>query len=238
MNNSNVDRFVIKISGEAFDPGNDNCIDIEWLKCFSAEIAGLKEEISVVVGGGNIIRGASLWAQNISRVKADKMGMIATVINGLAFVDAFTETDVRARMFTAFEIESIGERFSVDAVNESFEKGEVPVFAGGTGNPFFTTDTAAALRSAEIGADLLIKATKVDGIYTSDPLEDKDAQRIEEISYMDVLKRDLEFMDKTAISLCRDNDIDVLVTSLEDPSSIRKVTEGEHIGSIVRRQKC
>jgi len=190
-------------------------------------------EIAIVIGGGNIIRGLAASHRGIDRVTGDHMGMLATVINALALQDALEKTGVTTRVQTAIDVRDVAEPFVRRRAIRHLEKGRVVIFGAGTGNPFFTTDTAAALRANEIHADVLLKATGVDGIYTSDPKIDADAERLDRVSYQSVLERNLRIMDAAAISLCRENDIPIVVFELMKAGNIERVMGGEVIGSVI-----
>ena len=198
-----------------------------------AEVQGLGVEVAIVIGGGNIFRGVAASARGMDRATADYMGMLATCINALALQDALEHECVITRTMTAIEMRAIAEPFIRRRAVRHLEKGRVVIFAAGTGNPYFTTDTAAALRAMEIRADVLIKATKVDGIYSADPMKVPDAQRFETISYMDVVVRGLQVMDATAISLCKDNRMPIIVFNLRTHGHLKRVVLGERVGSLV-----
>ncbi len=197
------------------------------------EIQSLGVQTAVVIGGGNIFRGIAASAKGMERATADYMGMLATVINALALQDALEKAGVVTRVLSAIEMRAVAEPFIPRRAVRHLEKGRVVIFAAGTGNPYFTTDTAAALRAAEMRADVILKGTKVDGIYTADPMIDKTAKRYESISYLEVLERQLKVMDSTAISLCMDNKLPIVVFNLREPGNIRKVIMGEPIGTTV-----
>jgi uridylate kinase len=198
-----------------------------------AEIQGLGVETAIVIGGGNIFRGVAASARGMDRATADYMGMLATVINALALQDALEQTGINTRVVTAIEMRAVAEPFIRRRAIRHLEKGRVVIFAAGTGNPYFTTDTAAALRAMEIKADVILKGTKVDGIYTADPMIDTAATKYETISYLQVLERQLKVMDTTAISLCMDNKLPIVVFNLRQAGNIRKVVLGEAIGTTV-----
>src|ERR1039458_7856854 len=207
-------RILLKISGEALAAGQGFGVDNTRVHEIAAEIAEVHRlgiEIAIVVGGGNFFRGVAEQAKLMDRVSADHMGMLATVINALALQDALEKQNVFTRVMTAIEMNQVAEPFIRRRAIRHLEKGRVVVFAGGTGNPYFSTDTAASLRAMEIKADAILKATKVDGIYTDDPMKFKDAKKFNHISYMDVLKLGLKVMDSTAISLCKDNNLPIIV---------------------------
>lgn len=197
------------------------------------EVVGLGVELAVVIGGGNVIRGLAAAEHGIERVTGDYMGMLATVINALALQDALEKRNVDTRVQTAIDIRDVAEPFIRRRAIRHLEKGRVVIFAAGTGNPYFTTDSAAALRANEIHADVLLKATKVEGIYTADPKKDPDAELLRSVTYQQVLGRDLRFMDAAAISLCRDNGIPIVLFDLRETGNIRRVVLGEEVGSTV-----
>jgi uridylate kinase len=229
-------RILLKLSGEALAANQGFGVDSARIAEISAEIAdvhSLGVQIAIVVGGGNFFRGVAEQAKNMDRVSADHMGMLATVINGLALQDALEAQEVHTRVQTAIEMNQVAEPFIRRRAIRHLEKGRVVIFAGGTGNPYFSTDTAASLRAMEIKADAILKATKVDGIYDADPMLVKDATKFSEISYMEVLKRGLKVMDSTAISLCKDNNLPIVVFNLNERGNIRRVVTGEKIGSLV-----
>src|SRR5262245_24069838 len=198
-----------------------------------AELKSLGVEASIVIGGGNIFRGLVASARGMDRSTADYMGMLATVINALALQDALEKLDVPTRVLTAIEMRSVAEPFIRRRAIRHLEKGRVVVFAAGTGNPYFTTDTAAALRAMEIKADVILKGTKVDGIYTADPIKDPTATRYERVSYLQVLQERLQVMDATAVTLCMDNKLPIVVFNLKTPGNIRRVVMGDPIGTTV-----
>jgi len=229
-------RVLLKLSGEALmgaQPfGIDPAVAAEIARGV-AEVHALGVEVAIVIGGGNIFRGVAASASGMDRATADYMGMLATCINALALQDALEHEGLVTRTVTAIEMRAIAEPFIRRRAMRHLEKGRVVVFAAGTGNPYFTTDTAAALRAMEIKADVLIKATKVDGIYTADPVKVPDAQRFETISYMDVVVRGLQVMDTTAISLCKDNRMPIIVFNLRTPGHLKRAVLGERVGSLV-----
>lgn len=229
-------RILIKLSGEAL-LGNADCgIDAEILDRVAGEVAECVTsgaQIALVLGGGNIFRGAGLAARGMDRVTGDHIGMLATVINALAMQDALMRTGVSVRVMSAQGVQQICEVFDRRQAIRDLEKGRVVIFAGGTGNPFFTTDSAASLRAAEIGADLLIKATKVDGIYSDDPVTNSDARFYARLSYDQVLREGLGVMDATAIVLCRDHGVPLRVMNIYDSGALVRAAAGEEIGSLV-----
>ena len=228
-------RILLKLSGEAF-AGVDNPIDGKVAEFVAGEIVearALGVEVAVVVGGGNIWRGMTGAGAGMDRAQADYMGMLATVINALALQDALEHVGVMTRVATAIEMRAVAEPFIRRRTVRHLEKGRVVVFAAGTGNPYFTTDTAAALRAMEMRAEVILKGTKVDGIYTADPMIDKTATRYESISYIEVLERSLKVMDATAISLCMDNKLPIVVFNLRQPGTLTRVVMGEAVGTKV-----
>jgi uridylate kinase len=229
-------RVLLKLSGEALmgtqtygiDPAVANQIAMDV-----AEIQGMGVETAIVIGGGNIFRGVAASARGMDRATADYMGMLATVINALALQDALEQHNVVTRVVTAIEMRAVAEPFIRRRAIRHLEKGRVVVFGAGTGNPYFSTDTAAALRAMEIKADVILKGTKVDGIYDADPMVKTDAVRFDRISYRQVLEQGLKVMDATAISLCMDNRLPIVVFNLKTPGNIKRAITGEPIGSLV-----
>ena len=198
-----------------------------------SEVQGLGVQVAVVIGGGNIFRGLAAGATGMDRATADYMGMLATVINALALSDALERQDVRTRVVTAIEMRAVAEPFIRRRAIRHLEKGRVVVFAAGTGNPYFTTDTAAALRAMEVRADVILKGTKVDGVFTADPMLYPDATRLESVTYLQVLDQELKVLDATAISLCMDNRLPIVVFNLRTPGNLRRAVMGEPVGSLV-----
>jgi uridylate kinase len=232
-------RVLLKISGEAF-AGNDSGVDVNTTRAMADEIADVARagvSVAVVVGGGNIWRGKVHEQAGMDRATADYMGMLATVINALALQDALERMGVPSRVQTAIAMHQIAEPYIRRRAMRHLEKGRVVIFAAGTGNPYFTTDTTAALRAVEIGADAILKATKVDGIYSADPKKDPNATRFERLDYMDVLQRGLDVMDSTAMALCMDNKLPIIVFDMSVPGNIRRVIFGDQIGTVVEREK-
>lgn len=230
-------RILLKLSGEALMGSQSFGIDEQVVARVADEIRDICElgvELAVVIGGGNIIRGVAASDRGLDRVTGDNMGMLATVINALALQDALEQRQVTTRVQTAIEIRDVAEPFIRRRAIRHLEKGRVVIFAGGTGNPYFTTDSAAGLRANEIHAEVLLKGTNVDGVYTADPAKDGSAELLREISYQQVLEKNLRVMDTAAISLCRDNDIPIIVFRLMEPGNLRRVVCGEPVGSIVR----
>jgi len=233
-------RILLKISGEALAAGQGFGVDNTRVHEIAAEIGEVHRlgvQIAIVVGGGNFFRGVAEQAKTMDRVSADHMGMLATVINALALQDALEKQGVWTRVMSAIEMNQVAEPFIRRRAMRHMEKGRVVVFAGGTGNPYFSTDTAASLRAMEIKADAILKATKVDGIYTADPVLDKEATKFEEISYMDILRLGLKVMDATAIAMCRENKLPIVIFDLNKHGNIQRVVMGEKVGSLVHEGK-
>ena len=229
-------RILLKISGEALAAQQGFGVDTARIHEVAAELADVHSlgiQLAIVVGGGNFFRGVADQAKDMDRVSADHMGMLATVINALALQDALEKQNVYTRVMSAIEMNQVAEPFIRRRAMRHLEKGRVVIFAGGTGNPYFSTDTAASLRAMEIKADVIMKATKVDGIYDADPMKVKDATKFTHITYMDVLRQGLKVMDSTAISLCKDNDLPIVIFNLNEHGNIRKVVLGEKIGSLI-----
>ncbi len=234
---SRYNRILLKMSGEALMGNQSHGISPQRIKEYAEEVhqaatAGL--QIGIVIGGGNIFRGLTGTSLGIERVKGDYMGMLATVINGLALQSAISDAGTRSRLFSAFRIDSITELFERDKVTEALENNVVAIFTAGTGNPFFTTDTASALRAVEIGADVMLKGTRVDGIYTADPEKDTGAVKFDEISFDEALERNLNIMDLTAFTFCRENKLPVIVFNMNIKGNLKKLISGEKIGTLVR----
>jgi len=230
-------RILLKLSGEALMGERTHGIDPYILSAYSnqvKEINDLGVQTGIVIGGGNIFRGLSGEKDGIDRIRGDYMGMLATVINGLAIESSLAGKGVNAKVFTAIPMEPVGSRFNEEEVNRALNKNVVAIFTFGTGNPFFTTDTAAALRAVQINADILMKGTRVDGIYSDDPEKNKDATRFEEITFNRVLEKSLRVMDQTAFTLCRENNIPILVFDMNTPGNLKKAVTGLKIGSLVK----
>ena len=230
-------RILLKLSGEALLGSKQHGIDAETCASFAAQIKEVRDlgvEIALVVGGGNIFRGhVESKRFGLDQSVADYMGMLATVLNGLALQNALEQMDVPTRVMTALQMASIAEPYIRRRAMRHLEKGRVIIFVTGTGNPYFTTDTAAALRAKEISADVILKATKVDGVYSADPLVDKSAKKFQKLKFIDVLKRKLKVMDATAISMCMDHNLPIIVFNLLREGNIKRVVLGEAIGTIV-----
>lgn len=229
-------RIVLKLSGEALAAGKGFGVDSQRITEITSEIKEIHAmgvEVAIVVGGGNFFRGVAEQAKNMDRVSADNMGMLATVINALALQDALEKHGVQCRVMSAIEMNQVAEPYIRRRAVRHLEKGRVVIFAAGIGNPFFSTDTAASLRAMEIKADVLLKATKVEGIYDADPVLQKDAVKFDQITYMEILRLGLKVMDATAVSLCKDNNLPMIIFSMNQPGNIRRVVCGEKVGSLV-----
>ena len=230
-----IKRMLLKVSGEVFG-GKTMSVDFERVEKFAGELKAARDtgtEIAVVIGGGNIVRGYRVHQKGVERAAADSMGMLGTIINALALQSALERFGVDTRVMTAIKMEQFAEPYIRRRALTHLSEGRLIILAGGTGNPFFTTDTAAALRAVEIEADALFKGTKVDGIYSSDPVTNPDAEMIKELSYIDVLKNDLRVMDATAVTLCRENSIPILVFNIMSEGNLKRILEGEPLGTIV-----
>ncbi len=229
-------RVLLKISGEGFSAGGEFGINPEEVSYIASEAASvwkLGVELAMVVGGGNIVRGARLSEHGLTRTTADNMGMLATVINALSLQDAIESLGIQTRLLTAINMQEVAEPFIRRRAVRHLEKKRIVIFAAGTGNPFFTTDTAAALRSMEVDAGVLLKATKVDGVYSADPLKDPEAKKFDRLTYLEVLNHRLKVMDSTAISLCMDNRMPIIVFNLKKKGNVASVLLGEKIGTLV-----
>ncbi|MDP4275287.1 MAG: UMP kinase [Bacteroidota bacterium] len=230
-------RILLKLSGEALMGESQQGIDTERLTEYASqikEIADLGVEVGIVVGGGNIFRGLKGVDKGYDRVKGDYMGMLATVINGLAIQSALENLGAKARVLTAIRMEPVGEGYSKQKVMEAFSNHEVVIFSAGTGNPFFTTDTASALRAVETEAQVLLKGTRVDGVYTADPEKDKTATKFDEITFKEAYSRGLNIMDLTAFTLCRENNLPIIVFDMNQKGNLKKIISGEKVGTIVK----
>ncbi len=229
-------RILLKLSGESLLGRLQYGIDFKTTAAICQEIKDVYDlgvQIGIVIGGGNIFRGYRGTAEGVDRVSADQMGLLATIINGIALQDALERAGVLTRHISAIEVKALAEPFIRRRVVRHLEKGRIVIFSAGTGNPYFTTDTAAALRALEIKAQVILKATKVEGIYTDDPMTDKTAKKFRSIRYMDVIKRGLKVMDTTAISLCKENDLPIIVFNLRKRGNIKRAVLGEDIGTKV-----
>jgi len=230
-------RVLLKLSGEALMGDEDYGIDPKMISRLAREVIEAQQagaEIALVIGGGNIFRGAGLAAGGMDRVTGDQMGMLATVINALAMQDALEKRGGRCRVMSAIKINDVCEDYIRRRAIRHLEKGRITIFAAGTGNPFFTTDSGAALRAIEIGADLLLKATKVDGVYDKDPKKHADAVRFESLTYDEVIQRDLQVMDTAAFALARDSDLPLRIFDMSSPGVLLRILRGEHIGTLVQ----
>lgn len=229
-------RILLKLSGESLLGNRSYGIDLETTRSVAREIKEVLDlgvQIAIMIGGGNIFRGISGTREGMDRTSADYMGLLATVINGIALENALEKEDVVTRLISAIEIRAVAEPFLKKRVIRHLEKGRLVIFSAGIGSPYFTTDTAAALRALEINADVILKATKVDGVYSSDPVRDKSAKRYKKIKYMDVLNQDLKVMDSTAISLCKDNRLPIVVFNLKKKGNIKRTVIGEDVGTLI-----
>ncbi|BCI64665.1 UMP kinase [Coprobacter secundus] len=234
--NTKYKRILLKLSGESLMGEKQYGIDEKKLAEYAGqikEIADMGIEIGIVIGGGNIFRGLSGTAQGFDRVKGDQMGMLATVINSLALSSALNSAGQKARVFTAINMYPIGEYYSKWKAIEAMQQGEIAIISGGTGNPFFTTDTGSALRGIEIEAEVMLKGTRVDGIYTADPEKDKSAVKFDKISYDEIYNRGLKVMDLTATTMCKENHLPIIVFDMDTPGNLKKVMSGENIGTLV-----
>lgn len=229
-------RILLKLSGESLAGDGDSGIDDKMVMEYSLQVAEAVTdgcEVAIVIGGGNIFRGLSGSGQGFDRVKGDQMGMLATVINSLALESGITRAGCRARVFTSIRMEPVGELYNRDRVLRTMQNGTVAILAGGTGNPFFTTDTASALRAVEIGADVLLKGTRVDGVYTADPEKDPAAVKYDSVTFDEVITRRLKVMDSTAFTMCRDNNMPIIVFDMNTRGNLLKVVRGDKTGTIV-----
>lgn len=229
-------RVLLKLSGESLMGEQHYGIDPRRLEEYATQIDAVAQQgvqVAIVIGGGNIFRGMQGATKGFDRVKGDQMGMLATVINSLALSSALTALDRKARVFTAIAMHPIGEHYSKWRAIEAMERGEIAILSGGTGNPFFTTDTGAALRGVEVEADVMLKGTRVDGIYTADPEKDPTATKFSEITYDEVYTRGLKVMDLTATTLCKENHLPIIVFDMDTPGNLAKVLAGEPIGTLV-----
>lgn len=230
-------RILLKLSGEALMGDQQYGIDIDRVNQYANDVRDLHAtgiEIAIVIGGGNIYRGLSAEKSGMDRVQADYMGMLATVINSMALQDALEKVGIKTRLLTAIKMEQICEPFIRRRAVRHLEKGRIVIFGAGTGNPYFTTDTAASLRAIEINADVVLKGTRVDGIYSADPLKDPSATRYDEISFQEVYNRGLNVMDMTAFTLCQENKLPIIVFDMNKPGNLMRLASGEPIGTLVR----
>ena len=236
MSKSVYKRVLLKLSGESLAEEGGFGIDVEAIKNLANEVLDGKNlgvEMAIVIGGGNIFRGATASNLGMERVTGDYMGMLATIINALALQHSLEDVGIQTRVQTAIEIPQVAETYIRRRAIRHLEKDRVVIFAAGTGNPYFTTDTAASLRAVEIGADVIFKATKVDGVYSADPMKDDSAVKFDQLTYLEILKKGLQVMDSTSVSLCMDNRLPMIVFNVREKSSIKKVLMGEKIGTLV-----
>jgi len=232
----NYKRILLKLSGEALMGKSSHGISKEVLEIYTSQVIEIINEgceVAVVIGGGNIFRGLNGTESGFDRVKGDQMGMLATIINSLAFESEIKSQGAKARVFTSIRMEPVGELYNRDKVTEALKTGTVCILSGGTGNPFFTTDTAAALRAVEISADVLLKGTRVDGVYSADPEKDPKARRFDEISFSEVISKRLKVMDSTAFTMCRDNNMPIIVFDMNTRGNLRKIVNGEINGTLI-----
>ncbi len=229
-------RILLKLSGESFSGKESHGINDSVMEDYAKQIIEVIEkgcEVAIVIGGGNIFRGLSGTESGFDRVKGDQMGMLATIINSLALESIISRLGGKALVFTSIRMEPVGELYNRDRVMEGMKNNTVCILSGGTGNPFFTTDTAAALRAVEIGADVLLKGTRVDGVYSSDPEKDRRAEKFADISFEEVISKRLKVMDSTAFTMCRENNMPVIVFNMNKPGNLSRLVEGEKIGTLV-----
>ena len=231
-------RILLKLSGESLMGEQKYGIDQQRLEDYAVQIADIVKmgvQVAIVIGGGNIFRGLSGTSKGFDRVLGDQMGMLATVINSLALNSALQAVGIASRVLTAIRMEPVGEFYSKQKAIASLKAGEVVILSGGTGNPFFTTDTGSSLRAIEVEADIMLKGTRVDGIYTADPEKDTTAQKFDEISYDEIYNRNLKVMDLTATTMCRENNMPIYVFDMDTPGNLKKVLMGEKIGTLVKK---
>jgi uridylate kinase len=240
MNTIKYKRVLLKLSGESLMGQKGFGIDHNVLEFFSTEVKKVHDigvQIGIVIGGGNIYRGLSADDQGIDRVTGDQMGMLATVINSLALQNAIEHKGIFTRLMSAIKMEEMAEPYIRRRAQRHLEKGRVVIFGAGTGHPYFSTDTAASLRAVEIGADVIIKGTRVDGVYDSDPERNPDAFKFDNITYMDILKKNLRVMDLTAISLCQENNLPIIVFNMNVPDNLVKLVKGENVGTLIQNME-
>jgi len=230
-------RILLKLSGEALMAGRSHGIDSQRLSDYTEEIIEVSRmgvQVGIVIGGGNIFRGMSGVEDGFDRVKGDYMGMLATVINGLALQSAFQSKGVKARHFTAIRMEPVAEYYYKPLVLEALESNEIIIFSGGTGNPYFTTDTAATLRAVEMEADVVLKGTRVDGVYTSDPEKHPDAEKYDELTFSEALEKELGILDQTAFAMCKENGLPIIVFNMNEKGNLKRLLSGEKIGTLIK----
>lgn len=229
-------RILLKLSGESLSGDGNHGISNMVLEEYAKQVNDVVKkgcEVALVIGGGNIFRGLSGTEAGFDRVKGDQMGMLATVINSLAFESAIKKLGGKAKVFTSIMMEPVGELYNRDKVSDALKEGYICILSGGTGNPFFTTDTAAALRAVETGADVLLKGTRVDGVYTADPEKDFNARKFDTISFEEVIERRLKVMDSTAFTMCRENNMPIIVFDINKPGNLMKIVKGTEIGTLI-----
>ena len=230
-------RILLKLSGEALMASRSHGIDPERLGNYINEIievSNMGTQVGIVIGGGNIFRGIAGVEAGFDRVKGDYMGMLATVINGLALLSAFESKGKKARLFTAIRMEPVAEFYYKPKVIEALENNEIVIFSGGTGNPYFTTDTASTLRAVEMEADVMLKGTRVDGVYSADPEKNPEAKKYDEISFKEALQKELRILDLTAFTMCKENDLPIIVFNMNEKGSLKKLLTGEKIGTLIK----
>ena len=230
-------RILLKLSGESLAGDGNQGVDPRKLDEYIKQIAEITEmgvSVGIVIGGGNIFRGLSGTEAGFDRVKGDYMGMLATVINGLALQSAFKQKEIKTRLFTSIRMEPVAEYWSRDKVIEALEEKTICIFSGGTGNPYFTTDTTSSLRGVEMEAEVLLKGTRVDGVYNADPEKDPHAIKYDEVSFAEVLDKKLRIMDLTAFTMCRENNLPIVVFNMDEPGNLKKVISGEKIGTLIQ----
>lgn len=230
-------RILLKLSGEALMAGRSHGIDPKRLEDYIEEIIEVSRtgtQVGIVIGGGNIFRGISGVEAGFDRVKGDYMGMLATVINGLAIQSAFESKGASARLFTAIRMEPVAEFYYKPKVIQALENNEIVIFSGGTGNPYFTTDTASTLRAVEMEADLMLKGTRVDGVYTSDPEKDPNAVKYDELTFNEALEKELRILDLTAFTMCKENDLPIIVFNMNEKGNLKKLISGQKVGTLVK----
>jgi uridylate kinase len=230
-------RILLKLSGEALMAGRSHGIDPLRLEDYIAEIIDISDmgiQVGIVIGGGNIFRGISGVEAGFDRVKGDYMGMLSTVINGLALQSAFESKAKAARLFTAIRMEPVAEFYYKPNVIKALENNEIVIFSGGTGNPFFTTDTASALRAVEMEADVLLKGTRVDGVYTSDPEKNPEAEKYDELTFDEALQKELRILDLTAFTMCKENDLPIIVFNMNEKGNLKNLISGEKVGTLIK----
>jgi uridylate kinase len=229
-------RILLKLSGESLSDDGNQGINNRVLDEYAKQVSEIAEkgcEVAIVIGGGNIFRGLSGTGSGFDRVKGDQMGMLATVINSLALESAIIRAGGKAKVFTAIRMEPVGELYNRDRVTSDLKNGTICILSGGTGNPFFTTDTASALRAVEIGAVVLLKGTRVDGVYTADPEKDPNARKFDKISFEEVIEKRLKVMDSTAFTMCRENNMPIIVFDMNKPGNLQKIVNGLEIGTLI-----